>query len=423
MLKALKKSVIALIATLVLAGFVVFEGSPLVSVNSAEQVEDAQLVNHLLEDIKQLLEYDSAYHDLVLTTAQINSLLGFLKRAHQPLSAGFYTQDNFGRLFVTYEFTVFGITRYLNFELQLASGDRAYIERAKIGKIPLPGNALLSLTRWGVNQYTRSDVANIAYNTLQGITFSDQNVTLLVAPTEPLLQELKLVQARMGQQSPDLLDLKVGHYLDYLVNNHKVIENNGRSLAPYIREIFLEAKIQSQYGDPVLENKAAILALTIFLGDNRFIRLFNLDDRNEYRAGPKKAVTLNRRRDLALHFLFSASIELLSAKSVSIAVGEFKELMDRAEDGTGYSFVDLAADKAGIAFAIYATEPNSAEGLQTLLAQKADESLYFPSVDDLPEGLKMNRFAEQFKNVDSPEYQAEFELIIKRINELPISQL
>ena len=136
MLKALKKTVIALIAILVLAGFVVLEGSPLVSVNSAEQVEDAQLVNHLLEDIKQLLEYDSAYHDLVLTTAQINSLLGFLKRAHQPLSAGFYTQDNFGRLFVTYEFTVFGITLYLNFELQLASGDRAYIERAKIGKIP-----------------------------------------------------------------------------------------------------------------------------------------------------------------------------------------------------------------------------------------------------------------------------------------------
>ena len=124
-----------------------------------------------------------------------------------------------------------------------------------------------------------------------------------------------------------------------------------------------------------------------------------------------------------MHFLFSASIELLSAQSVSIAVGEFKELMDRAEEGSGYSFVDLAADKAGIAFAERATEPKTAVRMQTLLAQKADESLYLPFVDDLPEGLKVNAFTERFKNVDSPEYQAKFEMIIARINALPISQL
>lgn len=423
MLNALKKTVFFCIVIALIAVFVVLEGKPLVSVNSAEQVEDAQTVTHLFKDLNQLLERDHAYHDLVLTTGQINSLLGFLQRAYQPLSAGFYTQDDIGRLLVTYRFSVFGMTRYLNLDLQLTSGSRADIEQAKLGKIPLPGNALLSVARWSVNQYTRSEVADIAYNTLQGLTFAEQTVTLLVAPTLPLLQELKIVQARMGYEKPDSLDLKVDYYLDYLVNNHKTIDDSERSLAPFIREIFLEAQIQSQFGDPAFENKAAILALTIFLGDNRFIRLFNLNDRVEYRAGPKKQVTLNNRRDLALHFLFSASIELLSAQSVSIAVGEFKELMDRAEEGSGYSFVDLAADKAGIAFAERATEPKTAVRMQTLLAQKADESLYLPFVDDLPEGLKVNAFTERFKNVDSPEYQAKFEMIIARINALPISQL
>ncbi len=53
-------------------------------------------------------------------------------------------------------------------------------------------------------------------------------------------------------------------------------------------------------------------------------------DRCETRIvkGGLKPVLANR-KDLSLHFIFSAAIKLLSEQGISVAVGEFKELMDK----------------------------------------------------------------------------------------------
>lgn len=423
MFKAIKVTLLVLVALVLLVLFIVFETKPLVAVNSATQVEDAQSVTQLLSDLNHVIKRDRAYHELILTTGQVNSLLGFLQRAHQPFAGAFYTEGDAGRLMLTYQLKLFGLQRYVNFNMSLSPGERVQISDVSLGKLPLHGQSLIKLARWGVNIYTQSAVADIAYNTVQDVTYVDQEVRLVLAPTLPLLTELKLVQSRFSVEKPELLDVKIAHYLTFLLDNHAVIATPDNSLAPYIREVFLEAQIQSESSDPIIENKAATLAIAIFFGNTRFGRFFNIPNISIYRVGQNKQVTLNGRRDLALHFLYSASIELISERSVSVAVGEFKELMDRAEQGSGYSFVDLAADKAGIAFAVTATHFKTASNFQSLLAQKADESLYLPALDDLPEGLKIDAFNARFESVDSPEYQAKFELIERRISALPISQL
>ena len=107
---------------------------------------------------------------------------------------------------------------------------------------------------------------------------------------------------------------------------------------------------------------------------------------------------------------------------MTVAIGEFKELMERVVSGSGYSFVDLAADKAGVKFADYLTDPDTAKAGQSNLSIASNESVFFPQVMDLPEGLKTDAFKQTFKTVDSPEYQAMIDEIKGRVARLPLYQ-
>jgi hypothetical protein len=96
--------------------------------------------------------------------------------------------------------------------------------------------------------------------------------------------------------------------------------------------------------------------------------------------------------------------------------------MDRADGGSGYSFVDLAADHAGLQFAHIATSAATAQKVQRILAGQVDERLFFPSIAQLPENLDKASFVRRFNKVDSPQYQLLIDEIDRRISQLPIHQ-
>jgi hypothetical protein len=82
----------------------------------------------------------------------------------------------------------------------------------------------------------------------------------------------------------------------------------------------------------------------------------------------------------------------------------------------------LAADFAGIEFAVAATNPSSASSVQNILAGNTSESLFFPDIKGLPEGLSKNEFKRKFTEVDSPEYLEMVRTINQRIADLPIQR-
>jgi len=126
------------------------------------------------------------------------------------------------------------------------------------------------------------------------------------------------------------------------------------------------------------------------------------------------------RRDLRLHFIISAGLELLSDRGITNAIGEFKELLDTRSRGSGFSFADLAADRAGVVFAETATrDKNSAVRLQQQLRNNVDEGLFFPSVADLQEGISRTEFAQQYNNTDSEAYRGTVAEIDERLRKLP----
>jgi len=104
---------------------------------------------------------------------------------------------------------------------------------------------------------------------------------------------------------------------------------------------------------------------------------------------------------------------------LSNAIGLFKEV-DDSRGGSGFSFTDLGADKAGTMFGQRLTSTADARQLQERLAGPIEEEDLMPRVHDLPEGLSDTEFAKQFGDIHSPQYNQVLAEIEQRISELSL---
>jgi hypothetical protein len=127
-------------------------------------------------------------------------------------------------------------------------------------------------------------------------------------------------------------------------------------LGAAVEVAFARARARSATSPPVLENRAALLALGLLLGHRRLEDFVGpvLDERAWRRAAPLARTTLRGRDDWTKHFFVSAALTVLSAQTPSEAIGIVKEELD-AGGGSGFSFGDLLADRAGTTFALLAT--------------------------------------------------------------------
>ena len=143
-----------------------------------------------------------------------------------------------------------------------------------------------------------------------------------------------------------------------------------------------------------------------------------VEDSNE-RAHRKKVIgtpTMWDRHDLARHFFLCESIASVSSPSVAESAGLLKELQD-AQGKSGFSFPDLVADLAGIAFIAH-LQAAPAERLRDV-AQSFTVKAYVPSVSELSEGMQVKDFREKYGSLADPRFKAELEKIRTRVKELP----
>lgn len=122
-------------------------------------------------------------------------------------------------------------------------------------------------------------------------------------------------------------------------------------------------------------------------------------------TNPDQTVTLAGRNDLAKHWAMSAALGVSLGGSVAQSLGAFKELSDSLKGGSGFSFVDLAADRSGERFARAAAHPQLARFVQTRLAAVTQDQLLAREALSKPEGLDAALFEQTYSNIDSPEYR------------------
>lgn len=122
------------------------------------------------------------------------------------------------------------------------------------------------------------------------------------------------------------------------------------------------------------------------------------------------------RRDLAQHFFVSAYLTAAMGAGPAEAAGMAKEMLD-AQGGSGFSFADLAADRAGIHFASAVLEKKVS---LPLLGQGFAVVAAMPPIEGLPEGLTSDELAVRFGLQSDQRFRQQLQVIDQRIHSLPL---
>ena len=187
-----------------------------------------------------------------------------------------------------------------------------------------------------------------------------------------------------------------------------------------LQTAFAPVSGEAEAGDEIESTRAAILAFGIALGDERLARFAGLNrDAQLMRqaAALRQGTTLRGRADWSQHFALSAALAVLEHPLVSDAAGVMKEQLDALTGGSGFSFTDLAADRAGVRFAATATQSaEQAKAMHARLHAGFTIDDFFPPVADLPEHLSAEQFRHDYGGVGSPRYREQVSEIERRLD-------
>jgi hypothetical protein len=295
--------------------------------------------------------------------------------------------------------------QYLNLAARVgSSGTGVGIDQLTVGPFHITGQWLLPLAARMMDALLHSAQASELLAGARGVRIEGDTVLLNVSPPPDMKENLKrAVRTLQAYRIPEGEEERVTHYYNLLAKQGDVPEERTQSLGEYLAPVMREAARRSENSSALVENRAAIWALVIYFSNGGFERLVGklVSSQRELEWAPYNVV-LAQRPDLRMHFLTSAGIALASQQGISIAAGEFKELLDSGSGGSGFSFVDLAADRAGIQFVTLAMAgEDEARQLQLQLAGIKGEDAFFPETSGLVEGLSDAQFRERYGDVES----------------------
>lgn len=411
--------VVLLFSLLVLA----LDTTALVKSTAAEQIGEAETVKQLIRQVKDSISDRHNAHTIEISEKQAASLVGFVQRAIPDIQGNVEITRQESQIQGTLALPVLGQTVYFNVDMQLLPDNKLNVDYVKIGSLHLPGWFAVKLVEYFINGYTDSEIGSKAREQISKVTMQPNVVAVTIAPMDEFLKELNHIRTNLGSHDNDELTELTGYYLRYIAGRELSLAKKPQPFNLYLKHIMARAREQSTPDNVLLHNKASILALAIFIGHHRVANLVGeVQPDSEKALKPAAPALLRNRNDLARHFIISAAIKMVSEQDVSFAVGEFKELMDRSMGGSGYSFVDLAADMAGVELGGLLGDIDTALATQDALAKAPSEDVYMPSIEGLTEGLSKQQFIERYDAVDSKAYLNEVAKIRQRLAAMPLYQ-
>ena len=188
-----------------------------------------------------------------------------------------------------------------------------------------------------------------------------------------------------------------------------------------LKPLFELAYQRSTLDNAIEENRFVIITVNDYVNKKETRRFLSPQDAKPLTGQHYYSAFLYKRVDLAQHFIGSAAITASVNGQVSQVVGEEKELSDAQEGGSGFSFIDLAADKAGTRFGEMATStPENARKLQQAMSVIRDYTDFMPDPRDLPEHMNEADFKSRYGSVNSSAYQDLSRQIDERIAAIPL---
>ncbi len=372
---------------------------------------------------------------------EINGLIALGQRAFPRISANSSLSEQNVTLNASIKLPLPSLIQFLNVStVLLPSSNGIVLGNVKIGAISIKGQTLLNIIRWLTDTFIQDGLSHKIFDIVKAVKISNQHITVFALLDRDML-DIKSESSLFSSIRDELALLgnveTIRFYYQSMVNLSKpqtvdeVRQQSGTlPLSYFVNHIFNEARKRSASKSREIiasENKAALLGLILYFGPDKFKLLVGsfsaVSREDEIKRYYLKATTrLQGRVDLQKHFIYSIALKLFSTSYASDAVGEFKEFLDSNEGGSGFSFADLLADRAGTRLAMIATNESVAYQAQSLLIDANNNEL-MPAITGLKEGLSEVDFAQQYNDVQSKEYQSALIGMDNRLKTLPLYQL
>ena len=305
-----------------------------------------------------------------------------------------------------------GYKSWLNIDAHLRQGNSLPdITRLRVGSLPVPGWCAEPLLGWLLAKRGFGVDTALAHDVIRRVDIHPGRVMVFYAWQDD-------TSARMlAALVPPADQLRLRAYSDHLA---QLVAGeppgSSVSLSRLLPPMFERARQRTaEGGDAAQENRAAILTLAFYANQRGLSAIVPAA-----RAWPRPqplTVTLADRTDTPLHYLISAAIAAEAGTPLADAVGLYKEVAD-SQGGSGFSFNDLAADRAGTRFGDMAVR--DPERAQRRLSAAVHEPDLLPDVSDLPEALSAAEFSRRYGAVGAPAYQRLLADIEARLDRVPL---
>ena len=304
--------------------------------------------------------------------------------------------------------------RWLNIDVALRqAAPLPELEWLRIGRLPVPEAVALPLLRAIAARRGLQPDAWLAVHWIEGVAMGPGRLALTYRIDPDTVPRLRAALVAPAQQQ------RLRAYQERLALLTQGDAQQTSSVAALLPPLFaLAAERSAAGGDAVAENRAALLTLTFF-ANGRPLGLL-VPAAYQWARPEWLSLSLRQRQDTALHFLVSAVIAAEAGTPLADAVGLWKELADAKRGGSGFSFNDLAADRAGTRFGELAVRDPAR--LQQRVAGGVRDADLMPEAGDLPENLPEREFVARFGGVGGAGYQRMLAAIESRLDAMPMFQ-
>lgn len=304
------------------------------------------------------------------------------------------------------------VSLYLNVDARLVDQDPLpRLETLRIGRLAVPS----WIVYWAIAQGPKTLGLNWETESLRRlihqVVIKEQAVAVTYEWQENALKSLGSIVVPAADQE------RIAIYQELLVSVAQKYDRRTVSLVDFIVPFFQLARERTPYSDAIGENRAAILVLAFYVNGKSFEQI--LPDLKSRQRPVRHQVLLSQRDDFAKHFIVSAALAASAGSPLADAVGLYKEIAD-SRGGSGFSFNDIAADRAGVAFGENAANNATAQKLQMKVSAGIVEKDLMPATADLPEYMTEAEFKRRFGGVDGVEYKKMMADIERRVAALPL---
>ena len=301
---------------------------------------------------------------------------------------------------------------YFNVTAKLTGGSPLpRLDELRVGRLVIPGLIADWLMTQTMVQLLGKEAVDAAVQTIKQVDLKQGQLNVVYEWSSNLPETLRRAAFTVDDQE------RLRTYQERLTLISNAPKDKNVSLAELLVALFELAEVRSRQGNPVAENRAAILVLALYANGKPLGTI--LPAAKDWPRPTKQTVTLDGRDDLSKHFIVSAALAAKAGAPLSDAVGVYKEIED-SRGGSGFSFNDIAADRAGTRLGEYAANPALAQKVQRQLSAGVGEKDIMPKTADLPEFMPEKEFLRRYGGVDAPPYKKMMAEIERRVAALPL---